>query len=920
MVKKFVSVFVILSVIIGMTIYFPANAEELQSGEDHVFSSKIDPEAEFTDDCIIVVLKHDYGVVNVNIKPGFFPEISDNIEEIEDLFYIENPEDILSNFEYLDRYRQILCVHLIEHGREKVLEAIESLDGRKDIEDVSPNYIMEASPCVSPTNDYYNYLETKGAYDRIQLPAAWNIVYNKLGDVGSSDVKVAVIDGEVMPHPDLDGNLLTGYDAYHNNYITDDLLHSEGYFSHGTAVASLIGAEANSVYIPGTNWHISIVPIQAFNYNVNEWVSTSIVFAKALNYLNTHNIMLTNMSWTVRYTDLTRKLINNYRGLLIVSAGNDGKNIDSSSSPYPSYPSNYNCPNLISVGNTTNNDLIYWASQDDGSNYGAVSVDLFAPGTNLAALYASWENNAVDYDICYATGTSFSAPMVTGVAALIKAYNPDLSPLDIKRLILDNVDTVSGLSGKCVTGGRLNAYKALYAASQVQTQKPYRFVGNTNEDFHEDIVEVRQLGNGGNFEIITYAAQQGGSFKCFTPNVVNSDEIRFYRTVTDFEYNPNYDVIVLAGDVNGAESLVVDGVTRSIHYLDIVFVYANPNNANKRNITVHYGFTTNSSEYGTEKGCRFAKQVTTQTNNSHNLSTYPTMFFVGDSNGDGRDDLLAMYKNGSSERSILTYTAKSGKNGFNLPSGPTVTDRLFVASDPVFMGDFNGDGKDDFVIHWTNSSTGNRVLTTLLATGSGNYESHGHNASTTNSTDPVYKSQYIISDVQGDGYDDFVVLYKAPSGSFNQLVYSGQNDSNNPINNVGGSHTQGVAFYTPISLHKGKVNNDMYEDLICEYANASGKRAFVTFYGTSTGSYTKGIYNSSNSASTTLFDTDMLVGRFNADSYTDAVAVWTRKTSTPKDTNFIHYQSRGTSITSSSATPFISYWTGSLDVPFYSYY
>ena len=148
-----------------------------------------------------------------------------------------------------------------------MLEAIEALDGRKDIEDVSPNYIIEADPCVSPTSDYYNYLETKGAYDKIQLPAAWNIVYNKIGSVGSSDVKVAVIDGEVMPHSDLNDNLVTGYDATHNDTTTDDILEINGYVSHGTMVASIIGAEANSADIPGSNWNVSIVPIQTFTFD-----------------------------------------------------------------------------------------------------------------------------------------------------------------------------------------------------------------------------------------------------------------------------------------------------------------------------------------------------------------------------------------------------------------------------------------------------------------------------------------------------------------------------------------------------------------------------------------------------------------------------------------------------------------------------
>ena len=62
------------------------------------------------------------------------------------------------------------------------------------------------------------------------------------------------------------------------------------------------------------------------------------------------------------------------------------------------------------------------------------------------------------------SGTSMAAPHVTGVAALIKSVNPGLTTAQIKHLILNNVDAVPALSGKCVTGGRLNAYKAVNAA------------------------------------------------------------------------------------------------------------------------------------------------------------------------------------------------------------------------------------------------------------------------------------------------------------------------------------------------------------------------------------------------------------------------------------------------------------------------
>jgi hypothetical protein len=66
-------------------------------------------------------------------------------------------------------------------------------------------------------------------------------------------------------------------------------------------------------------------------------------------------------------------------------------------------------------------------------------------------------------------GTSFSAPLVSGVAALIMAQRPDLTHLQVRQLIIDNVDISTDLSGKVASGGRLNAHAALQAAIALPT-------------------------------------------------------------------------------------------------------------------------------------------------------------------------------------------------------------------------------------------------------------------------------------------------------------------------------------------------------------------------------------------------------------------------------------------------------------------
>jgi subtilisin family serine protease len=158
--------------------------------------------------------------------------------------------------------------------------------------------------------------------------------------------------------------------------------------------------------------------------------------------------------------------------LMVHAAGNDGANIDSTESyPTREYADGGQAALWIEVG----------ASSSDGgealaasfSNYGAETVDLFAPG---ASIYSTVPGNGYERN----DGTSFAAPMVTGLAALIMAHHPDLSAAQVRSLILETAvpygDTQVTLPGGSRTvpfaqlsrtGAIANAYHALQqAASQ----------------------------------------------------------------------------------------------------------------------------------------------------------------------------------------------------------------------------------------------------------------------------------------------------------------------------------------------------------------------------------------------------------------------------------------------------------------------
>lgn len=138
--------------------------------------------------------------------------------------------------------------------------------------------------------------------------------------------------------------------------------------------------------------------------------------------------------------------------LFVIASGNDGADNDK----LPTFPGNIEVDNSISVG----------ASQGVSalakfSNFGAVSVDIVAPGVAIKSSVPSLDNKAV----LPMSGTSMAAPYVTGVAAKMKDINPKLTPAQIKLMLMGTVDKKVWLKNKVVSGGVVNSVRA-YAASE----------------------------------------------------------------------------------------------------------------------------------------------------------------------------------------------------------------------------------------------------------------------------------------------------------------------------------------------------------------------------------------------------------------------------------------------------------------------
>ena len=144
----------------------------------------------------------------------------------------------------------------------------------------------------------------------------------------------------------------------------------------------------------------------------------------------------------------------------VIAAGNIA-----TSTPQPDndrtavYPSQLtkDLDNVISVANTTSSDEL-----SSTSHYGATSVDIAAPGT---VIYSTIPTSS------YGTmsGTSMATPMVASAVAVMRAVNPNISAKEIKETLCSSSDKLSALTGKVISGGRLNAYNAVKAIMPTAT-------------------------------------------------------------------------------------------------------------------------------------------------------------------------------------------------------------------------------------------------------------------------------------------------------------------------------------------------------------------------------------------------------------------------------------------------------------------
>lgn len=224
---------------------------------------------------------------------------------------------------------------------------------------------------------------------------------------------------------------------------------------HGTHVAGIIGAERNNGKgIDGIADDVSLMMLKA-NGTIRELRDESL--SRAIKFAVDHGAKIINLSFGKPYT-CDKKSVDDAISyarkkdvLLIHAAGNSAQNIDE----VRHYPNPDDKTNWIEVGASgfkDDNTLVA-----SFSNYGKNSVDVFAPGVQIySCIPGGYENES---------GTSMAAPVVTGLAALIRGYFPKLTAPEVKQIIIKTVVKRDSLKDKCISGGIVNAYNALKLAA-----------------------------------------------------------------------------------------------------------------------------------------------------------------------------------------------------------------------------------------------------------------------------------------------------------------------------------------------------------------------------------------------------------------------------------------------------------------------
>jgi subtilisin family serine protease len=249
---------------------------------------------------------------------------------------------------------------------------------------------------------------------------------------------------------------------------------------HGTHVAGIIGAVRDSVHgVGGIAPSVKLMVVRT----VPDGDERDKDVANAIRYAVDNGAQIISMSFGKAYSpykadvDDAVKYADAHGVLMVHAAGNDGADLAMAKNyPNPYYLSGGRAHLWLEIGASS------WKGGDSlaasFSNYGKEQVDVFAPGVDILSTVPG---NHFERE----SGTSMAAPTVSGLAALILDYYPNLSAADVRKIIVESAsrhtDQMVARPGEgnvqvpfgslSVSGGIVNAYSALQMAQEMSNGK-----------------------------------------------------------------------------------------------------------------------------------------------------------------------------------------------------------------------------------------------------------------------------------------------------------------------------------------------------------------------------------------------------------------------------------------------------------------
>lgn len=438
-------------------------------------------------------------------------------------------------------------------ARWETLMTIKSLRRDPAVVLAEPNYRVQKM--AIPDDEAY---PLQWHYPLINLPSAWDMT------TGTPEVVVAVIDtGILRRHPDMAGQLVSGYDFIANPQTAgdgngidpnpEDEGDGDGAVSssfHGTHVSGTVAATSNNgIGVAGVAWNARIMPIRVLginggtSYDVDQGIRYAAGLENDSGTVPTKRADIINLSLAGGgFSQAEQNTINRARNagvIIVAAAGNEG-------SSTPSYPASYD--GVISVSAVDSQRRVtpysnFGSSIDVAAPGGDNGVDLNGDGYPDGVLSPAGSDTGAELDFVYSffSGTSMASPHVAGVIALMKSVNPGLTPADIDAMLaLGELSDDLGAAGRddLFGYGLINAQRAVAAALTAGGNPP---ADNPRLDtpvsalnFSSAATELDLLlQNGGTGELELLELSASESWLDITVSEVDENGLGVYRIAVD---------------------------------------------------------------------------------------------------------------------------------------------------------------------------------------------------------------------------------------------------------------------------------------------------------------------------------------------------------------------------------------------------